>query len=61
MCEMHRISANFTSFCTYGFDLQNLGRKLGIFPSHLDGFQKHIELGRIRGFDVRLAIEVKFD
>jgi hypothetical protein len=33
----------------------------GIFPSHLDGSQKHIELGRISGFDVRLAIEVKFD
>jgi hypothetical protein len=33
----------------------------GIFVSHLDGSQKHIELGRIRGFDFRLAIEVKFD
>jgi hypothetical protein len=33
----------------------------GIFPSHLDGSQKHIALGRIRGFDFRLAIEVKFD
>jgi hypothetical protein len=33
----------------------------GIFPSHLDGSQKHIELGRIRGFDFRLAIEVMFD
>jgi hypothetical protein len=32
-----------------------------IFPSHLDGSQKHIELGRIRGFDFPLAIEVKFD
>jgi hypothetical protein len=31
------------------------------FPSHLDSSQKHIELGRIRGFDFRLAIEVKFD
>jgi hypothetical protein len=33
----------------------------GIFPSHLDSSQKHIELGRIRGFDFRLAKEVKFD
>jgi hypothetical protein len=33
----------------------------GIFPSHLDGSQKHINLGRIRGFDFRLAIAVKFD
>jgi hypothetical protein len=33
----------------------------GIFPSHLDGTQKHIELGRIRGFDFRLAIDGKFD
>jgi hypothetical protein len=33
----------------------------GILPSHLDRFQKHIKLGRIRGFDFRLAIEVKFD
>jgi hypothetical protein len=33
----------------------------GTSPSHLDRFQKHIELGRIRGFDFRLAIEVKFD
>jgi hypothetical protein len=51
MCEMLRISAVSTSFCTYGFDLQNLGRKWGIFPSHLDGSQKHIELGRNSGFD----------
>jgi hypothetical protein len=35
--------------------------KGGIFLSHLDSSQKHIELGRMRGFDVRLAIEVKFD
>jgi hypothetical protein len=33
----------------------------GIFQSHLDGTQKHNEFGRIRGFDFRLAIEVKFD
>jgi hypothetical protein len=32
----------------------------GIFPSRIDGSQKHIELGRIRSFDFRLAIEVKF-
>jgi hypothetical protein len=38
-----------------------LGENGGIFPSHLDGFEKHIELCRISGFDVRLAIEVKFD
>jgi hypothetical protein len=61
MCEMHRIRAVFTSFCTYDFGLRNHGRKWGIFPLHLDGSQKHIELGRIKGFDFRLAIEVKFD
>jgi hypothetical protein len=33
----------------------------GIFPSHLAGSQKHIDLGRIRGFDFSLAIEVKFN
>jgi hypothetical protein len=33
----------------------------GIFPSRLDGSQKHIELSRIKGFDFRLPIEVKFD
>jgi hypothetical protein len=32
ICEMHRISAVFTSFCTYEFGLQNLGRKCGYFP-----------------------------
>jgi hypothetical protein len=61
MCEMHRISAVFPSFCTYDFGLQNWGRKWGIFPSHLEGSQKQIELGRFRGFDFRLAIEVKLD
>jgi hypothetical protein len=35
--------------------------KGGIFKSHHDGSQKHIELGRIRGFDFRFAKEVKFD
>jgi hypothetical protein len=33
----------------------------GILPSHNDGSQKQFELGRIRGFDFRLAMEVKFD
>jgi hypothetical protein len=33
----------------------------GILPPHLDGSEKHIELGRISVFDVRLAIKVKFD
>jgi hypothetical protein len=35
----------------------------GILPSHLDSSEKHIELGRgrISGFDVQLAIEVKLD
>jgi hypothetical protein len=33
----------------------------GIFIPHLYGSQKHIELSRIRGFDFRLTIEVKFD
>jgi hypothetical protein len=33
----------------------------GIFQSHLEGFEKHIELSRIRSFDFRLAIEVMFD
>jgi hypothetical protein len=32
-----------------------------VFPSHLDGFQKHIELGQTCGFDFRLPIEMKFD
>jgi hypothetical protein len=32
-----------------------------IFESHPDGSQKHIELGRSRGFEFRLAIEVMFD
>jgi hypothetical protein len=33
----------------------------GILPSHHDGSQKQFELCQIRGFDFRLAIEVKFD
>jgi hypothetical protein len=33
----------------------------GILPSHLDGFQKLIELGGICGFDFRLPVVVKFD
>jgi hypothetical protein len=33
----------------------------GILPSHHDSSQKQLELGRIRGFDFRLAVEVKLD
>jgi hypothetical protein len=33
----------------------------GVFPSKLDGFQKHIELSQICDFYFRLPIEVKFD
>jgi hypothetical protein len=33
----------------------------GIFPSHLDGSYKNTELGRIRGFDFRSPMEVKYD
>jgi hypothetical protein len=33
----------------------------GILASHHDGSQKQFEFGRIRGFDLRLPIEVKFD
>jgi hypothetical protein len=40
---------------------KNMAENGDIFPSYHDGSQKHIELGRIRGFDFRLAIEVKFD
>jgi hypothetical protein len=61
ICEMHRISAVFTSFRSYDFGLQTRAENGGIFPSHLDGSWNHIELGRIKGFDFRLAIEVKFD
>jgi hypothetical protein len=32
-----------------------------ILPSHLDSSSKHIEFGRIRGFDFLFATEVKFD
>jgi hypothetical protein len=35
--------------------------KGGISPSHHDGSQKHIELGRIRGFDFHFPIEMKID
>jgi hypothetical protein len=61
MCEIHRISAVFASFRTYDFGLQIGAENGGIFQSHLDGSQKHINLGRIRGSDFGLAIEVKFD
>jgi hypothetical protein len=56
--ELTRFSHHFvriTSVCKIR------ANKRGIFLSHLDGSRKHIELGRIRGFDFRLAIEVKFD
>jgi hypothetical protein len=33
----------------------------GIFPTHSEGTQNHKELGRSRGDDFYLAIEVKFD
>jgi hypothetical protein len=32
-----------------------------IFTSYLDSSHKHIEIDRIRGFDFRLTIVVKFD
>jgi hypothetical protein len=56
MCEMHRISAVITSLV-----IKIRAENGGVFPSHLDGSQKLTELGRIRGFDFRLAIEGKFD
>jgi hypothetical protein len=51
---------------SHHFERMTLVRKIkaeneGVLPSHLDRFQKHIEIGRIRGFDFRLVIEVKFD
>jgi hypothetical protein len=36
-----------------------MAENVGNFPAHLDKSQKHIELGRIRGFDFGLYIEVK--
>jgi hypothetical protein len=61
MCEMHRISPVFTPFAPMTLVCKIMAENTSISPSHLDGSQKHIELGRIRGFDFRLAIEVKFD
>jgi hypothetical protein len=61
MSEMHRIIAVFTSFCTYDFGWQNYGRKWVYFPITSWRLLNHTEVGRIRGFDIRLAIEVKFD
>jgi hypothetical protein len=58
---MHRICTLFTSFCAYEFGLHNFWRKWGKFPSHHDGSLTHIELGRIRVSDFRLAVEGKFD
>jgi hypothetical protein len=61
MFEMHRISAFFTSFGTYHLGFKISAENGENFPSHVDGSKKLIELGRIRGSDFRLAIEVKFD
>jgi hypothetical protein len=61
MSEMHRISAVFTSFVRMTFVRKFRAENEGIFPSHLDGSQKHIEFGQIRGFVFRLALEGKFD
>jgi hypothetical protein len=58
---MHRISAVFTSFERMTLVCNIRAENDFIFQSHLDRSQKHIEIGRIRGFDFRLAIEVKFD
>jgi hypothetical protein len=56
--ELARFSPNFVRM---NLVCNIIAENGGIFPSHLDGSQKHIELGRIRGLDFRLAIEVKFD
>jgi hypothetical protein len=61
MCEMHWISAVFTSFWTYDFGCKISAENGGNFPSHLDRSQKHIEICRIRGFDFGLSLKVKFD
>jgi hypothetical protein len=61
MCEMHRISAVSHHFVRMTLVCKIIAENRGIFPSHLDGSQKHIDLGRIRGFDFRLAIDVMFD
>jgi hypothetical protein len=61
MCEIHRIRAVFKSFVRMTLVCKIRAEKECIFESHLDGSQKHINLGRIRGFDFHLAIEVKID
>jgi hypothetical protein len=61
MCEMNRIREVFTSFVRMTLVCIIRAENGGIFTSHLDGFKKHFELGRIRGIDFRLAIKVKFD
>jgi hypothetical protein len=58
---MHRNSAVFTSFERMTLVCKIRSENWGIFPSHPDGYTKLIEIGRIRGFDFRLAIEVKFE
>jgi hypothetical protein len=57
---MQQMSVTLTSFRKYCI-AKLWGRNGGIFPSHRDGYLKQFELGRISVFDVRLAIEVKFD
>jgi hypothetical protein len=56
MCEMHRIERFSNHFVCMTLVCKIMAENWGIFPSHLDGSQKHIELGRIRGFDIRFAI-----
>jgi hypothetical protein len=58
---MYRTSAVPHYFENVNLVFEIRAENMGIFSSHLDGSQKHIESGRIRGFDFRLAIEVKFD
>jgi hypothetical protein len=56
--ELARFSHHFVDMTLVCKDRAENG---GIFPSHLDGSQKQIELGRIKDSDFRLAINVKFD
>jgi hypothetical protein len=61
MCEMHRIRAVSHHFVRMSLVCKIMAENGGIFPSHFEGSQNHTELGRIRGFDFRLAIEEMFD
>jgi hypothetical protein len=61
MCEIHRIGAVFTSFVRMTLVCKIGAENVSNFKLFLDGSQKHIELGRIRGSVFLLAIEVKFD